>query len=76
MQCPVWLPRQRPVDRLRLQATVASEPIDLLQMCPSSNDLSNFDVKMHAVVRDACNKVTNLALTAIDANAILMCDEE
>lgn len=71
MQCPIWLPRLRPIDRLRLQATVASEPINLLPMCPSSNDLSNFDGVMHTIVRDACNKVTNLMLSVIDANAVL-----
>lgn len=76
LACPIWLKHMRPIDRLRLHTTIASEPIDLLQMCPSSNDLSNFDVKMHAIVRDACNKVTNLALIAIDANAILMSDDE
>lgn len=76
MQCPIWLPRLRPVDRLRLQTTIASEPINLLQMCRSSNDLSDFDEKMHAIVRDACNKVTKIALAAIEANAIFMMENE
>lgn len=76
VQCPIWLARLRPIDRLRLQTTIASEPINLLQMCPSSNDLSTFDENMDTIVRNACNKVTNLALVAIDANAVLMIDNE
>lgn len=76
MQCPIWLPLLRPLDRLRLQATIASEPIDLLQMCPSSSDLSTFDKKMDKIVRAACSKVNKIALTVIDANAVFMIDDE
>lgn len=75
-QCPIWLPRLRPLDRLRLKTIVDSEPINLLQMCPSSTDLSDFDEKMHTIVRAAYNKVTNLAIAVVQAKALLKMDNE
>lgn len=76
LQCPMRLLRLRSVDRLRLQAIIASQPINLLQMCPSSNDLSDFDERMHAIVRDAYNKATGIASIVTQANAILMNHDE
>lgn len=61
----IMLPR----DRLRLQELLSKLPIDLLSMCPSSMDLSDFDEKMHAYARNAYNKVTDVLQAVIKGGA-------